>query len=84
MVNSVDLIRPAQPGDKSNGTEPVFASIVLFFLDPIIGQAFAAPLKDPAFASSMAAPVWGLLPVVFDFHGDIILMWIRWILSLVG
>lgn len=62
----------------------VFATLILYFLDPVISQAFSTALSDPAFANSPAGAIWTLLAFVFSLHLDIIVLWIGVVLSLGG
>ena len=52
--------------------------------DPILSQAFAQPLSNPAFANSAAAPLWMVLSLIFQFHVDIIAMWAAFIRGAAG
>jgi hypothetical protein len=62
-----------------------FATIILYFMDPVIAQTFNSALStSPAFASSPAGGLWKLLTVIFSLHIDIVLMWLAFLLALFG
>jgi protein-S-isoprenylcysteine O-methyltransferase Ste14 len=54
----------------------LFGTLILFYLDPVVAQAFNSALADPAFANSAPGAAWRILAFVFSFHLDIIAMWI--------
>jgi hypothetical protein len=75
--------RGGQAGEAFVGL--LFGTLILYFLDPIVAQAFNSSLAaNPAFANSPAGDVWRLLALIFDFHLDIIGMWATFILGLLG
>jgi len=75
--------RAGQAGEAFVGL--LFATLILYFLDPVIAQSFNAGLSaNPAFASSSVAPLWRLLAFIFSYHLDIVGMWVTFILGISG
>jgi hypothetical protein len=60
----------------------LIATIILYFLDPIIASAFGQPLTDSQFAASPAGRIWRLLEVLSDFNVEIVIAWIGYFLWL--
>lgn len=54
----------------------LFGTLILFYLDPVVAQAFNSSLSDPTFGNSAPGAIWRLLGFIFSFHLDIIGMWL--------
>jgi hypothetical protein len=60
----------------------LIATIILYFLDPVIASAFGQPLTNSQFAASPAGGIWRLLEVLSDFNVEIVIAWIGYFLWL--
>jgi hypothetical protein len=61
----------------------LFASLLLYFLDPVIAAEFAQPLTNPQFAASPAGGIWKVMEVLSDYNGEIIVAWVGYLIWLI-
>jgi hypothetical protein len=60
----------------------LLATLILYFLDPIVASAFGQPLNDPQFAALPAGGIWRLLKLLSDFNVEIVVAWVGYFLWL--